>query len=232
MAPHSLAAPKPRRSREPHRPSASPPADTREVDPLRQFYDRSAKGYDRWMRLYDGLLLDDRRRNLCSRARGHTLELGVGTGLNLASYPRDVQLVGIDPSAEMLAVASRRARAIGLEVDLRLGDAQALDLADSSFDTVVATLVLSTVPDVRRAITEAWRVLKLDGQLLILDHVRSPVALVRWIEWLLDPLVSRLAHVHLLRDPLDHLGSVGFTIERSERSKAGIVEEVSARKRL
>ena len=168
------------------------------MEPLRRFYDRSAKGYDRWMRYYDGLLLGDRRRTICSVARGRTLELGVGTGLNFASYPRDVQLVGVDLSAEMLAIAGRRARDLGMDVHLRVGDAQALDLPDSSFDTVVATLVLSAVPDARRATAEAWRVLKPDGRFLILDHVRSPVAVVRWAEQLLDPLVSRLAHVHLL----------------------------------
>ena len=200
------------------------------MEPLRRFYDRSAKGYDRWMRYYDGLLLGDRRRTICSVARGRTLELGVGTGLNFASYPRDVQLVGVDLSAEMLAIAGRRARDLGMDVHLRVGDAQALDLPDSSFDTVVATLVLSAVPDVRRATAEAWRVLKPHGRFLILDHVRSPVAVVRWAEQLLDPLVSRLAHVHLLRDPLDHLGPAGFAIERSQRWAWGTVEEVIARK--
>ncbi len=206
------------------------PAASTKTERVRRFYGRSAKSYDRWMRFYDRLLLDDRRRSTCSRATGRTLELAVGTGLNLPFYPHDVELVGIDLSVEMLANAGRRAREIGLHVDLKLDDAQALHLPDGSFDTVVATLLLSTVPEPRRACAEAWRVLRPGGQLLVLDHVRSPNKAMRLVQRLLEPLASRAIHVHLLRDPLDYLGSLGFRIERVERSKGGWVEEAVARK--
>jgi ubiquinone/menaquinone biosynthesis C-methylase UbiE len=202
----------------------------RETERLRRFYDRSAAGYDRWMRVYDRLLLGDGRRRLCARAAGHTLELAIGTGLNLALYPRDVRLTGIDLSPAMLAVSARRAQRLGREVELRRGDAQALDFPDGHFDTVLATLLLSTIPDDRRAAAEAWRVLTPGGRLLLLDHVRSPVGPVRRAERLLDPALARLTGVHLRRDPLDYLGAVGFAIERCERSRWGIVEELVARK--
>jgi ubiquinone/menaquinone biosynthesis C-methylase UbiE len=99
------------------------------------------------MRVYDRLLLGDRRASICGRATGRTLELAIGTGLNLPWYRRDVELVGIDLSASMLTSAAARARELGLDVELKLGDAQDLDLSDGSFDTVVATLLLSTIPD-------------------------------------------------------------------------------------
>ena len=184
------------------------------------------------MRVYDRLLLGDRRASICGRARGRTLELAIGTGLNLPWYRPDVELVGIDLSASMLTIAAARARELGLDVELKLGDAQDLDLPDGSFDTVVATLLLSTIPDPRRACAEAWRVLKPGGQLLLLDHVRSPMAPVRWIQWLFDPLASRLFHVHLQRDPLDYLHALGFRIERCVRARGGLVEEVLATKQL
>ncbi|MBI3970661.1 MAG: class I SAM-dependent methyltransferase [Chloroflexi bacterium] len=200
-----------------------------ETERVRRFYDKSAADYDRWMQVFDRLLLGDGRSRICSRAGGRTLELAIGTGLNLAYYPRDAHLTGIDLSPAMLAVARRRAQELGREVELRLGDAQALDFPDDSFDTVVATLSLCTIPDERRALAEAHRVLRPGGQLLLLEHVRSPVGPVRWVERLLDPL-ARLTGDHLLRDPLDHLGAAGFSVERCDRSKWGIVEEVVARK--
>jgi ubiquinone/menaquinone biosynthesis C-methylase UbiE len=208
-----------------------PPASTaRANERLRRFYNESAAGYDQWMRYYNRAMLGDGRRQVCARARGQTLELAVGTGLNLAWYPREVALTGVDLSPAILALAARRAQQLGREVTLRPGDAHALEFPDGHFDTVVATLLLSTIPACWRAAGEAWRVLKPGGQLLLLDHVRSPVAPVRWAERLLDPLLARLTGVHLLRDPLDHLGAVGFAIERCRRTRWGVIEEVVARK--
>jgi ubiquinone/menaquinone biosynthesis C-methylase UbiE len=206
------------------------PTTSAETERVRRFYGRSANSYDGWMRFYDRLLLDNRRRSICAQATGRTLELAIGTGLNLPFFPRDVDLVGIDLSFDMLAIAGRRARLLGLDVDLRVADGQALGLPDSSFDTVVATLFLSTVPDPRRAIAEAWRVLRPGGRLLLLDHVRSPTKVVRLMQRLLEPLISRAFHVHLLRDPLDDLEPLGFRIESSERSRGGLIEEAVARK--
>ena len=206
------------------------PTASSETERVRRFYGRSANSYDRWMRFYDRLLLDDRRRSICARSKGRTLELAVGTGLNLPFFPREVDLVGIDLSAEMLAIAGRRAGELGRQVDLKVDDAQALDLPDCCFDTVVATLFLSTVPDPRRASAEAWRVLKPGGQLLLLDHVRSPTSVVRALQRLLDPLMSRVFRVHLLRDPLDYLEPLGFQIESCDRSRGGLIEEAVARK--
>ena len=204
-------------------------AAARDTERLRRFYDRAAPDYDRWMRLVDRLLLGDGRRRLCARAGGRTLELGIGTGLNLAFYPRHVRLTGIDLSPAMLAVAGRRAQALGLEAELRVGDAQALDFPDDGFDAVVCTLSLCTIPDERRALAEAYRVLRPGGRLLLLEHVRSPVRPVWWVERLLDPL-ARLAGDHLLRDPLDHLSAAGFCRERSQRSRWGVIAEIVARK--
>jgi ubiquinone/menaquinone biosynthesis C-methylase UbiE len=128
----------------------------------------------------------------------------------------------------MLAIAARRADALERDVELRLGDAQALDLPDARFDTVVSTLALCSIPDERRAVAEVRRVLRPGGRFLLLEHVRSPILPVRVGQRVLDPIFIRFAADHLLREPLDHLAAEGFVVDRLERSKWGIVERVSA----
>jgi ubiquinone/menaquinone biosynthesis C-methylase UbiE len=196
------------------------------TDRVRRFYERAARDYDRWTDLFDRLLLDDRRVILCSQARGRTLEVGVGTGRNLAHYTPDIEVTGIDVSPAMLEIARRRIEARGK--DLRVGDAHSLPFPNATFDTVVFTLTLCTIPNERQALAEARRVLRPGGRLLTLEHVRSPNAPVRWVQRALDPLFG-LTGDHLLRDPLDHIEQLGFEVELSRRSKGGLIEEVIAR---
>jgi ubiquinone/menaquinone biosynthesis C-methylase UbiE len=130
----------------------------------------------------------------------------------------------------MLAQARARAAELGRRVDLRVGDAQALELPSESFDTVVCTLGLCTIPDPRRALAEAYRVLRPGGLLLLLEHVGSSSRPVRAVQRALEPLAVRFAADHLTREPLDEVRAVGFTIEHVERSKMGVIERVRATK--
>jgi ubiquinone/menaquinone biosynthesis C-methylase UbiE len=201
-----------------------------ETERVRKNQDRNAPRYDRQIAFFERLLFGDGRRWVCEQARGQVLELAVGTARNLAYYPDDVAVMGIELSAEMLAIGRRRVGQLGRQADLRLGDAQALDFPENSFDTVVCTLGLCTIPDPRRAVAEARRVLRPGGRILLLEHVRSPSPLIRMLQRLLDPLSVRFAADHLTREPLDYVEDEGFEIERLERSKWGIVERLAARK--
>ena len=193
-------------------------------------YDKMADRYDGMIRLSEKLFMGDGRRWVCSQARGDVLEIAIGTGRNMPFYPQEVRLTGVDLSPAMLAVARQRAQKLGRAVDLRVGNAEALDFPDASFDTVVCTLSLCTIPDDRQAMAEAVRVLRSAGRLLLLEHVRSPIAAVRTLQRLLEPLFVRFWADHLLRDPLDYLASEGLELERVERSAWGIVERLSVRK--
>lgn len=198
---------------------------------VRRIYERYAARYDRSVRFWEWVLrIDEGRTWIASQTRGNVLEVGIGTGRNLPFYPADVRITGIDLSPAMLEVARRRARELRREVDLRVGSAESLEVGDSSFDTVVFTLSLCSIPNDRRALSEAWRVLRPGGRLLFLEHVRSPVRPVRAGQRLLEPLFLWLQADHVLRDPLDHLEAIGFTVERVERSRWAIVEKGAARK--
>jgi len=200
------------------------------TDQVRALYDGIAPRYDRALGLMERALFGDGRAWVCGQAVGDVLEIAVGTGRNLPFYPAGIRLTGIDISPAMLEIARHTAASLGVAADLRVGDAQALEFADAGFDTVVITLGLCTIPDHTRAIAEAARVLRPGGRLLLLEHVRSAVGPLRLLQRLAEPVTSRWLGDHLLREPVAHLGTAGFVVERVERSRAGAVERVSARR--
>src|SRR5436190_16243268 len=133
---------------------------TQEAERIHRFYEKSAGRYDKQMRFWDRILdFEGGRRWVCSQATGDVLEIGLGTGLNLPHYQDEVRLTGIEFSPAMLELARERAERLGREAQLQVGDAQALEFPDGSFDTVVCTLALCTIPDDRKAVAEASRVL-------------------------------------------------------------------------
>jgi ubiquinone/menaquinone biosynthesis C-methylase UbiE len=206
------------------------PRDSVTTERVRRHYDDTAARYDRQIGFFERVLFGEGRQWVCSQAQGDVLEIAAGTGRNLPHYPPGVRLSGIELSPSMLEIARQRAATVGREVDLQVGDAQALDFADQSFDTVVCTLSLCTIPDDRAAVAEVKRVLRPGGSFLLLEHVRSPLLPIRIGQRLLEPMMLRLERDHLLREPLDHLKAEGFEVERVERSKLGIVERVAARR--
>jgi SAM-dependent methyltransferase len=198
-----------------------------ETERIKQVYDENAERYDA-AEPWERRLLGADARRIVREARGDVLELAIGSGRNLPLYASGVRITGVDVSSGMLRLARRRAATLGLDVTLLEGDVQALPFPDASFDTVLTTFSLCTIPDDRAALAEARRVLRPGGTLLLTEHVRSPNGLVRLVEHVLDPLMRRSCCDHLLRDPLDHLADVGFVDERVERERLGVLERVWA----
>ena len=194
------------------------------------YWDKQARRYDRQIEPWDRRLFGDSRPWVCSRAAGNVLEVAVGTGRNLPFYPEGARLTGVDWSPAMLAVARERAAALERDVDLRQGDAQALDFPGDSFDTVVCALGLCAIPDDRRAVTEMVRVLRPGGRLLLVDHIAASARTLRAAQWLYERISIPLAGEHFRRRPLRHVRDLGLLIEETERLKLGLIERVCARK--
>lgn len=159
------------------------------------------------------------RSQIVPLAKGRVLEIGIGSGLNLSFYdPQRVEVVvGVDPSAAMQRLARERAERCQVPVEmiaLELGQIQA---ADASFDDIVCTFTLCTIPDAVSALREMRRVLKPGGRLLFCEHGLAPdLPVVRW-QKRLTPLWKPLAGgCHLDRDIPALIGAGGFHIRQLE----------------
>jgi ubiquinone/menaquinone biosynthesis C-methylase UbiE len=147
------------------------------------------------------------------RAKGRVLEVGVGSGLNLALYDpaRVVSVVGVDPSTPLLGRARRRAARAPVAVSLALGAAEALAFDDATFDTIVLTYTLCSVGDPARALGEARRVLAPGGALVFVEHGLAPDPRVQRLQRAITPAWRRVAgNCHLDRDTLALLAAAGF----------------------
>lgn len=188
------------------------------TEKTRQLWEHRASRYDTGAR-WEPAAIRESRRLLCAGARGRTLEVAVGTGMNLQYYPPQVELTGVDLSPAMLAKAEQRVREQGRSATLVEGDAQDLSYADHSFDTVVCLFALCTVPDQVRALEEIYRVLVQGGRLLMADHVEYTRFPARVFERRRD---------HPRRLPRKIAEEVGFRIGHHDRTLLGFVERVVA----
>jgi ubiquinone/menaquinone biosynthesis C-methylase UbiE len=196
-----------------------------EQEDVTRRYERMARFYD----IYDapmGWMVTGRRRRLVARATGRVMESGVGTGKNIPYYPEDVEVVGIDVSARMLARAEKRARASGREVRLEVADVTDLPYPDGSFDTTVATSVFCSVADPVGGLRELGRVTKQDGQILLLEHVRPRNRVGGWIADIVSILTKRIFGFDVNRRTEENVSAAGLVVTDVERS--GIWRTITA----
>jgi SAM-dependent methyltransferase len=177
--------------------------------------------YDRGLKATEEAGLLDMRREVLTTARGRTLELGAGTGANLALYPPAVQeLVLAEPDPHMTKQLRRKLAESGREATVVEAPAERLPFEGSSFDTAVFTLVLCTVPDPVAALAEVARVLRPGGRMLFIEHVRaeSPGA-ARWQDRLEKPWRFLGDGCHCNRDTVATIGASPLTLEHVERDQ-------------
>lgn len=157
----------------------------------------------------------EQRAQLIPQAQGSVLEMGIGTGLNLAYYDpgKVTRICGVDPAVEMHTLARKRAAQIRIPVETVPLELQKIAAPTGSFDTVVTTFTLCTIADVEDALKEMHRVLKPEGKLLFCEHGLSPDASVQKWQHRLTPLWMPLAGgCHLDRDIPALIRQGGFRI--------------------
>jgi ubiquinone/menaquinone biosynthesis C-methylase UbiE len=180
--------------------------------------------YERWIvpRLLDlamrNRVLDHYRQRTIEAARGLVLEVGVGSGLNLPLYgPAVTHVVGLDPSPELLRLASRRAGDVVIPVSLLRASAEHLPLADAVCDTIVMTWTLCSIPNPIAALTEMRRVLRPGGRLIFVEHGLSPeIRTSRWQRRLTPYWKHFSGGCHLDRKTDDLIRAAGFQIDAVE----------------
>lgn len=178
--------------------------------------------YDRAFKASEEAGLREMRREHLKRARGRVLELGSGTGLNIELYPREGidSLTLTEPDPYMSKQLRQRVEEICPAADVVQTGAEALPFEARSFDTVVFTLVLCTVPDQAAALSEASRVLAPDGRLLFLEHVRSDHPdLARWQDRLEKPWRFLGDGCHCNRDTVAAIGAAGFEVNELDSAE-------------
>ena len=159
------------------------------------------------------------RRQLLAHVQGSVLEIGFGTGLNLSCYPEHIRkITGVDPNPGMGSLARRRIASSPIAVDWQVADAQELPFPSQSFDSVVSTWTLCSIPNVAKALREIRRVLRAGGKLFFLEHGLSEDPQVQRWQNRLNPLQKVIADgCNLNRDMARLIREAGFRFEQLER---------------
>lgn len=196
-------------------------------DKIKNRYNRVSHVYDSM----DKMMKEDWRKDLLKNVKGDVLEVGIGTGANLPYYPEGIHLTGIDFSPGMLEKARKKlADHPGpYDIDLYEMDIQALAFPDDSFDYVIATCVFCSVPDPVKGLRELGRVCKPDGEILMLEHMRSDNELVGKAMELINPVPVNIWGANIDRRTLDNINKAGLTIVEDEKLFTSIVRKLKVK---
>lgn len=179
-------------------------------------YDRIAVYYD-LLEAPMELLFSKWRRAFLSKASGRTLEVGIGTGKSIPFYPSDVDLTGIDISSKMIEITGKRLRKHPRpNTRIIQMDAEKMEFADNTFDTVVTACVFCSVPDPVQGLKEIKRVCRNGGKVLMIEHVRSQKKALGKLMDIMNPLLLRILGDNINRHTHENLLKAGFKPEQIE----------------
>jgi len=164
-----------------------------------------------------------RKRALFGDLRGEVLEIGPGTGPNLAYYRSEIHWIGVEPNPFLQIHLREQARRLGRPIELRPGKAERLEAEDQSMDAVVSTLVLCSVDDVPGVLREILRVLRPGGRFYFVEHVAARQRWGRLLQRLLGPLIQLIGDgCHPDRETWAAIESAGFDCVRLEHFRVPI----------
>ena len=167
------------------------------------------------------------KRRLFSKMPGATLMVAASTGNDFKFFPPNMHVIAIDISPKMLERAARKARAYSGSIELREMDVCNLEFPDSTFDTIATAFTFCSVPKPVVGLRELHRVLKPDGQLIMLEHVRSAIGPLGIFMDIMTPLTSRLGP-SLNRDTVGNVQKAGFRLRRVENVYLDVVKIIEA----
>ena len=190
--------------------------------------------YDHVAKFYDGMFfvvewfVSKKRKEILRQAEGIILEVGVGTGSSFKDYPRGKRIIAIDASKGMLLLAKKKRGSCDGSIDLQVDDAQNLPFKDETFDTVFTSMVFCSVHNPFRGLSEMRRVLKKDGRLLMIEHVKSENRLIGYLMDKFNPGITRFDNIN--RETAHTLELVGFKVKQEKNLAYNILKSIVASK--
>ena len=197
----------------------------------RDRYNRIAWMYDPMESTIEGMVFRRWRKRLWANIPyGNGLEVGVGTGKNMPYYPEGAHLTAIDLSPKMLERARLRASKLKANVELLEMNAEHLGFPDNTFDWAVATFVFCSVPNPVQGLGELSRVVKPDGQIFLLEHVRVDIPPIGTLMDIANSVAVRLSGANINRNTVSNVSASGLQIETLENlGPFGLVKLIIAR---
>ena len=198
-------------------------------DQIKHRYNRIAPIFDAMEGILELFFFRRWREIIWGKAEGQNiLEVGVGTGKNFPYYPQGAKITAIDFSEKMLAKAQQKHELNGLNVDLQLMDVQALEFADNSFDTVIATFVFCSVPEPAQGLKELYRVCKPGGKVILLEHVLSSNVFFAKLMNFLNPVIVTMVGANINRKTVETVSQSGFKSVQVDQISGDIVKLMTA----
>ncbi|MFG6120875.1 class I SAM-dependent methyltransferase [Thalassobacillus sp. B23F22_16] len=196
--------------------------DNKQTTTIKRRYNRISGVFD----MMDRMIRETWRKELLEHASGKVLEVGVGTGANLKYYPDHVEVTGIDFSPMMLKKAREKADNLPPSFELVEMDAQQMDFADNTFDTVVSTCVFCSVPDPIQGLKEIRRVTKPKGKIIMLEHMRSDNEMIGKAMDVLNPIGLHIVGANINRKTMDNIKQAGLKVVKEDYLMSSIMRRL------